>query len=156
MLQNFPQFSLVAIATFVSVVASASANQFVVYLPTVEPSRVSQVKSIAPDAFYSQLDSGQRVLQVGRYNNLAIAQKRVQEFRQAGFIAEIRSVPPRTASLPAPAVPIPVETAPPTLPPPPLAGVPPALCLGYPLPRSRCPVPPPSLSLSVTYPLRPL
>lgn len=125
MFLKFPQACLMSIAAFVSVVGGVSANQFVVYLPTVEPSSVSQVRTIAPDAFYSQLDSGQRVLQVGRYNSLAIAQKRVQEFRQAGFNAEMRSVAPRTATLPTP---IPVENFPPaTLPPPPLPGVPPVV-----------------------------
>ncbi|MFN3927000.1 MAG: hypothetical protein ACK4QL_06690 [Pseudanabaenaceae cyanobacterium] len=102
---------------------AAYANQFVVYVPNLDPTRVPQVRTIAPDGFYSTLENGQRVFQVGRFNNLNLAQQRAQQVRQAGFPAEIRSAPPRVATVPPPA-PIPVEPYPrPT----PLPGVPPAV-----------------------------
>jgi hypothetical protein len=129
------RFSLVAFGSALSSMlwsVSAYANQFIVYLPAVPITQTAQVKTIAPDAFYTQLESGQRVLQVGRYNNLPLAQKRVQQFRQAGFAAEIRSVAPKVSSVPALPPPIPVQPYP--APPPTLPGVPSAVDTSAPTP----------------------
>lgn len=135
------RLSLVAFGSAFSSVlwsASAYANQFIVYLPTVPTSQIPRVKTMAPDAFYTRLDSGQRVLQVGRYNNLPLAQKRAQEFRQAGFAAEIRSVPPKVVSVPPLPPPIPVQSYPPpntpSALPPALPGVPSAVDTSAPTP----------------------
>ncbi len=131
------QFSVAAVGSALASTlwaGSVYASQFVVYLPTLQPAQIPQVKTIAPDAFYTQLDSGQRVLQVGRYNNLPLAQKRVQQFRQAGFAAEIRSVPPKVASVPP--LPPPVQSYPPapSALPPALPGVPSAVDTSAPTP----------------------
>jgi len=139
------RFSLVALGSAFSSMlwsVSAYANQFIVYLPSVTTTQTAQVKTIAPDAFYTQLESGQRVLQVGRYNNLPLAQKRVQEFRQAGFAAEIRSVAPKVSSVPPLPPPIPVQPYPAPAPvsspnpslPPALPGVPSAVDTSAPTP----------------------
>jgi len=66
-----------------------NTNQYLVYVPN--PTNLSNVKTVAPDAFVSSLDSGERVVQVGRFNNLDLAQKRVEEPRRSGLEAQLKT-----------------------------------------------------------------
>jgi len=162
------RFSLVAVGSAFSSMlwsVSAYANQFIVYLPTVSATQTTQVKTIAPDAFHTQLESGQRVLQVGRYNNLPLAQRRAQQFRQAGFAAEIRSVAPKVATAPPLPAPIPVQpypapiSTPPSSLPPALPGVPSAVDTSAPTPievSRPAPLPQPVSSLPPAPPVAPV
>jgi hypothetical protein len=61
-----------------------AANQYLVYVPSTDPTTVQQIKAIAPEAFRSQLDSGQAIMQIGRFNNLNLAQHRIEELKTAG------------------------------------------------------------------------
>ena len=65
--QSFPNDSLPAVPT------NASSTQYLVYLPNVV--NLQQAKILAPDAFASRLDTGEQVVQLGRFNNLNLAQK---------------------------------------------------------------------------------
>ena len=105
--------------------STASTTQYLVYLPNV--SSLRSAKAIAPDAFTSRLDTGEQVVQLGRFNNLNLAQKRVNQFSQAGLPARIitvqskfggfpsppvSSIPPIPNNFPPSSVPIPVESIP--------------------------------------------
>jgi hypothetical protein len=88
---------------------------------------LKQAKILAPDAFVSRLDTGEQVVQLGRYNNLNLAQRRATQFTQAGLAPQIKtvqgkfanatsapvsSIPPITSNLPVSAAPIPVDSIP--------------------------------------------
>ena len=107
-------------------VAPSAATQYLVYLPNV--ANIQQAKILAPDAFVSRLDTGEQVVQLGRFNNLNLAQRRAAQFTQSGLAPQIRTVQgkfasiptipttipaiPNPNSLPNTAVPIPVDTIP--------------------------------------------
>lgn len=62
-------------------------NQYLVYI--ADPASLPKARTIAPDAFIGSLDSGQRVVQIGRFNNPALAQKRVDELKRSGLDAQV-------------------------------------------------------------------
>ncbi|MCS6959252.1 MAG: hypothetical protein RMK91_04305 [Pseudanabaenaceae cyanobacterium SKYGB_i_bin29] len=82
--------------------AQVMDSQYLVYLNSDDPFVIQQAKTIAPDAFTGSLDSGRRVLQLGRYTNLNLAQKRSDELRALGLPVEIARV---TGRLPSSALP---------------------------------------------------
>jgi hypothetical protein len=86
------------------------SNQYIVYLANVNPTMVPQIKTVAPDSFVSHLDSGQKVLQIGRYNNLNLAQKKADQLRQMGLTPEVKPVSTKFANA-LPAVPSAVPVA---------------------------------------------
>ena len=104
---------------------ASTTQQYLVYLPNT--SSLQRARAIAPDAFTSRLDTGEQVVQLGRFNNLNLAQKRVDQFSQAGLQAQIinvqskfpsfpsqpvSSVPPIPNSFPPSSLPTPVESIP--------------------------------------------
>ncbi len=116
--QSFPNDSLPAVPT------NASGAQYLVYLPNV--ANIKQAKILAPDAFASRLDTGEQVVQLGRFNNLNLAQRRAAQFSQAGLNPQIKTVQSKFSTLPpvssippipnnnppASSAPIPVESIP--------------------------------------------
>ncbi len=114
------------------VYAQFEDSQYLVYLVSDDPLVIQQAKTIAPDAFTGTLDSGRRVLQLGRYNNLNLAQKRSDELKALGLPVDIvrvssRSLPMQSNNdIPAPGnfnpppstvvSTIPIQPATPTLP----------------------------------------
>ncbi|NJK59882.1 MAG: hypothetical protein HC918_05985 [Oscillatoriales cyanobacterium SM2_1_8] len=72
------------------------AQQFVVYVPDAQ--QLERVRTVAPDAFVSNLDSGQRVVQIGRFNNENLAQNRVAQMRGQGVGALVAAVGGRSAA----------------------------------------------------------
>jgi len=105
--QSFPNDSLP-----VAVPTNASSTQYLVYLPNV--ANVQQAKVLAPDAFVSRLDTGEQVVQLGRFNNLNLAQRRASQFSQAGLNPQIKTVQNKFATFPsAPATSIPAIPNPP-------------------------------------------
>ncbi len=75
--------------------AQLEQSQYLVYLVSDDPFVVQQAKTIAPDAFTGSLDSGRRVLQLGRYTNLNLAQKRSDELKALGLPVDIARVTSR-------------------------------------------------------------
>jgi hypothetical protein len=112
--QSFPNESLPVTPS------NAGSTQYLVYLPN--PANIKQAKVLAPDAFVSRLDSGESIVQIGRFNNLNLAQRRAAQFSQAGLAPQIRTVQGRFASTSTPPVssvprtptsaPIPVDSLP--------------------------------------------
>jgi hypothetical protein len=90
--QSFPNDSL-PVAT-----PTNSGTQYLVYLPNV--ANVQQAKLLAPDAFVSRLDTGEQVVQLGRFNNLNLAQRRAAQFSQAGLNPQIKTVQSKFATFP--------------------------------------------------------
>lgn len=80
-----------------------SASQYIVYSPNV--ANLQRARAIAPDAFLSRLNTGEQVVQLGRFNNLNLAERRAAEFNQAGVTAQVRPVQGQLGSLPAPSNP---------------------------------------------------
>jgi hypothetical protein len=106
--------------------ANTGSTQYLVYLPNV--ANIKQAKILAPDAFVSRLDTGEQVVQLGRFNNLNLAQRRASQFSQAGLAPQIRTVQSKftaTTSLPSS---LPVNTVP-------------SIPNSNPLPQSSAPVP---------------
>ncbi len=110
--QSFPNDS-------VTVTPVSAGAQYLVYLPNV--ANVKQAKVLAPDAFISRLDTGEQVVQLGRFNNLNLAQRRAAQFSQAGLAPQIKTVQSKFATVPSNTVqpitptssaPIPVESVP--------------------------------------------
>ncbi len=81
--------------------APTAANQYLVYIPSSDPQVLQQVRSVIPDAFLSQLDSGERVVQIGRYANMSFAQRQVDMARQVGLTASIATTTPKVPNVPA-------------------------------------------------------
>jgi hypothetical protein len=73
-----------------------SGRQYMVYVKDV--SLLPQVKSVIPDAFVTSLDSGAKVIQLGRYNNQGLAQRQVDQLRSSGISPEISPVAARVAN----------------------------------------------------------
>lgn len=92
--QSFPNDSF-PVATPVN---AGNAQQYLVYLPNV--ANVQQAKVLAPDAFVSRLDTGEQVVQLGRFNNLNLAQRRASQFSQAGLNPQIKTVQNKFATFP--------------------------------------------------------
>jgi len=92
--QSFPNDSL----PMATPTATSSSNQYLVYLPNV--ANIQQAKILAPDAFVSRLDTGEKVVQLGRFNNLNIAQRRAAQFSQAGLNPQIKTVQSKLATFP--------------------------------------------------------
>lgn len=90
--QSFPNDSLPAVPT------NASSTQYLVYFPNVV--NIKQAKILAPDAFASRLDTGEQVVQLGRFNNLNLAQRRAAQFSQAGLNPQIKTVQSKFANFP--------------------------------------------------------
>ena len=105
--------------------SNAGSTQYLVYLPNV--ANVKQAKMLAPDAFISRLDTGEQVVQLGRFNNLNLAQRRAAQFSQAGLAPQIimvqgkfgtranipvNTIPAIPPSIPQNSAPIPVESIP--------------------------------------------
>lgn len=61
---------------------------------------IQQAKILAPDAFASRLDTGEQVVQLGRFNNLNLAQRRAAQFSQAGLNPQIKTVQSKFSALP--------------------------------------------------------
>ena len=101
--QSFPNDSLPA-----AIPSNAGSAQYLVYLPNV--ANIKQAKILAPEAFVSRLDTGEQVIQLGRFNNLNLAQRRVAQFSQAGLVPQIKTVQSKFATFP------PVSTTTQTLP----------------------------------------
>ncbi|MCY7333112.1 MAG: hypothetical protein LH649_10750 [Pseudanabaena sp. CAN_BIN31] len=114
--QSFPNDSL-------PTASPSAANQYLVYLPNV--ANIRQAKILAPDAFLSRLNTGEQIVQLGRFNNLNLAQRRAAQFSQAGLnpqiqtvqnrfvtfpTAPVNSIPPN--NFPASSAPFPVESLP--------------------------------------------
>ncbi|PZU95313.1 MAG: hypothetical protein DCE90_13225 [Pseudanabaena sp.] len=114
-----------AIAQSFPTSSTASTTQYLVYLPNA--SSLQRARAIAPDAFTSRLDTGEQIVQLGRFNNLNLAQKRVDQFSKAGLQAQIinvqgkfssfpsqpvSSIPPIPNSFPPSSLPTPVESIP--------------------------------------------
>ena len=91
--QSFPNDSFP-----VAVPTNASSTQYLVYLPNV--ANVQQAKVLAPDAFISRLATGEQVVQLGRFNNLNLAQRRAAQFSQAGLNPQIQTVQNKFATFP--------------------------------------------------------
>jgi hypothetical protein len=102
-------------------VAPSAATQYLVYLPNV--ANVKQAKILAPEAFVNRLDTGEQVVQLGRFNNLNLAQRRAAQFTQAGLAPQIRTVQSKFAS---------IQAGPNTIP---------ATSSSTPLPNTAAPVP---------------
>lgn len=112
--QSFPNDS-VSPAT-----STTGSTQYLVYLSNV--ANIKQAKILAPDAFVSRLDTGEQVVQLGRFTNLNLAQRRVAQFTQAGLNPQIKTVQSKFAStapapipsnsIPTTSAPIPVDTIP--------------------------------------------
>lgn len=99
---NLPQVNNSAIAqnlTNSSGAGFTSGRQYMVYVKDL--SLLPQVKAVIPDAFISSLDSGARVIQLGRYNNQGLAQRQVDQLRNSGISPEIAPVAARVATNPA-------------------------------------------------------
>ncbi|WP_041429147.1 SPOR domain-containing protein [Synechococcus sp. PCC 7502] len=69
---------------------SDNGSQYLVYVPNTD--NLQRVKTVTPDAFISSLDSGQRVVQVGRFSNLDFAQRQIAELKRAGIDAQVQTV----------------------------------------------------------------
>ncbi|NMF60710.1 hypothetical protein [Pseudanabaena yagii] len=95
--QSFPNDSVPVTPT------NSGATQYLVYLPNV--ANIKQAKILAPDAFVSRLDTGEQVVQLGRFNNLNLAQRRAAQFSQAGLAPQIRIVQSKFATNPANTIP---------------------------------------------------
>jgi hypothetical protein len=95
--QSFPNDSVQVTPT------NSVATQYLVYLPNVAD--IKQAKILAPDAFVSRLDTGEQVVQLGRFNNLNLAQRRAAQFSQAGLTPQIRTVQSKFAINPAITIP---------------------------------------------------
>lgn len=76
--------------------ANSSAQQYLVYLNDL--SLLPQAKLLVPDAFIGRLDSGVRVIQLGRYNNQDSAQRQVEQLRSSGLIPQVAPVAARLAT----------------------------------------------------------
>jgi hypothetical protein len=68
-----------------------SGQQYVVYVNGNSPLLLAQIQQVEPEAFVNTLD-GRSVIQVGRFNALDNAQRRVDELRQLGVGATIQPV----------------------------------------------------------------
>jgi hypothetical protein len=93
--------------SFPSDASNAANNQYLVYLPNV--ANIKQAKMLAPDAFINRIDTGEQVVQLGRFNNLNLAQRRAAQFSQAGLAPQIKMVQGRfgtTASNTIPSIPV--------------------------------------------------
>lgn len=101
--QSFPNDSL-------PVATPATTTQYLVYLPNV--ANIKQAKILAPDAFLSRLDTGEQIVQLGRFNNLNLAQRRAAQFSQAGLNPQIQTVQSKFASFPSAPVNPPVNSIP--------------------------------------------
>ncbi len=110
--QSFPNDSFP-----VAVPTNASSTQYLVYLPNV--ANVQQAKVLAPDAFVSRLATGEQVVQLGRFNNLNLAQRRAAQFSQAGLNPQIQTVQSKFATFPS----APVSSIP-AIPNPPISSAP--------------------------------
>lgn len=77
---------------------NSGATQYLLYLPNA--ANIKQAKILAPDAFVSRLDTGEQVVQLGRFNNLNLAQRRAAQFSQAGLAPQIKTVLGKFATIP--------------------------------------------------------
>jgi len=117
--------------------SNAGSNQYLVYLPNV--ANIKQAKILAPDAFVSRLDTGEQVVQLGRFNNLNLAQRRAAQFSQAGLAPQIRTVQGKFAA----SSNLPANTIP-TIP------------ASNPIPQNSAPIPVESIPVQTTNPNSPL
>ncbi len=91
--QSFPNDALPA-----TIPSNLGSAQYLVYLPNAAD--IKRAKIIAPDAFISRLDTGEQVVQLGRFNNLNLAQRRAAQFSQAGLVTQIRTVQGKFSNIP--------------------------------------------------------
>jgi hypothetical protein len=91
--QSFPNDALPA-----TIPSNSGSTQYLVYLPSAAD--IKRAKIIAPDAFISRLDTGEQVVQLGRFNNLNLAQRRAAQFSQAGLAPQIRTVQGKFSNIP--------------------------------------------------------
>jgi hypothetical protein len=125
--QSFPNDSL-------PVATPTTTSQYLVYLPNV--ANIKQAKILAPDAFLSRLDTGEQIVQLGRFNNLNLAQRRAAQFSQAGLNPQIVTVQSKFASFPSAPVNPPVNSIP-QIPNNPSISVAPIPVESIPIPNSR-------------------
>jgi hypothetical protein len=69
----------------------ANINQYLVYVSDLAD--LVRIKTVVPEAFINSFDSGQKIVQIGRFNNLDFAQKRVIELRRLGIEAKVQESP---------------------------------------------------------------
>jgi hypothetical protein len=117
--------------SFPSDASNAANNQYLVYLPNV--ANIKQAKILAPDAFINRLDTGEQVVQLGRFNNLNLAQRRAAQFTQAGLSPQIRMVQGKFATT--------VNTPTNTIP---------AIPVSNPVPQNSAPIPVESIPVQTT------
>jgi len=91
---------------------NTGSKQYLVYVSGSDPNLLKRVKTVVPDAFNSRLSSGQRIVQIGRYSSLDMAQKRIEQLQQSGLSAQVATVPSKVSTYNPPpiATPIPVPT----------------------------------------------
>jgi hypothetical protein len=83
---------------------AGNINQYLVYVSN--PEDLVRIKTVVPEAFINSVDSGQKIVQIGRFNNLDFAQKRVIELRRLGIEAKVQESPVvTTAKIPTAKVP---------------------------------------------------
>jgi len=128
--QSFPNDSIP--------VNTTTSTQYLVYLPNV--ANLQQAKMIAPDAFLNRLDTGEQIVQLGRFNNLNLAQRRAAQFSQAGLNPQIKSVQTKFTNAPSVPATAPVNPTVNTIPPipnnPPISAAPIPVEV-IPIPNSR-------------------
>jgi hypothetical protein len=66
-----------------------TGSQYVVYLSGATAANLRRAKTAVPDAFITTLDNGTRVVQLGRFNNLNLAQRRLSELQSKGLAPQI-------------------------------------------------------------------
>ncbi|MEI6427285.1 MAG: hypothetical protein WCO45_02690 [Pseudanabaena sp. ELA607] len=69
--------------------AELSGNQYIVYLSGATQSNLRRARTAVPDAFISTLSNGTRVVQLGRFNNLNLAQRRLSQIQSKGLAPQI-------------------------------------------------------------------
>ena len=75
--------------------------QHIVYI--ADPTMLAKARTVVPDAFVTNLSTGQQVVQVGRFDNLEFAQNQLFKLRTVGLNAQLQSpnLPPFLPNVPA-------------------------------------------------------
>jgi hypothetical protein len=83
-----------------AIAQTMTSQQYIVYTPSA--ASLQRARTFAPDAFVSRLDTGEQVVQLGRFNNLNLAEQRAASLQQSGLVIQIRPTAGRVSTLPAP------------------------------------------------------
>ncbi len=87
-----------------------SGSQYVVYLSGATAANLRRAKTAVPDAFINTLDNGTRVVQLGRFNNLNLAQRRLSELQSKGLAPQIYTQSGAVTASAVPVAPTPPRT----------------------------------------------